>query len=89
MQRVQRPWGLPLASDGLLISTVEAGRPAEQAGVQPNDVQLGLAGTPPVAATDANRRVRAMPTGMRVTLRLLRDGSRIEVPVVLGTRPPR
>ena len=81
--------GLALASGGLLISTVEAGGPAAQAGVQPNDVLLGLAGTPPVAATDAYRRLRNMPPGTRVTLRLLRDGNRIEIPVVLGTRPSR
>ena len=76
----------PLIDEGLLISEVEVGGPAAQAGVQPFDVLLGSAGNPPMAAADVFRRVRNMPPGTRVQLRILRDGRRLELPVTLGTR---
>jgi S1-C subfamily serine protease len=51
------------------------------------DVLLGLDGQPPVRAIDVYRRIRALSPGATVRLRILRDGRRLVVPVVLGTRP--
>ncbi len=48
---------------------------------------LGTAGEPPVRATDVYRRIRTMSPGTTVRLRILREGQRLELPVVLGTRP--
>lgn len=84
-----KAFGLARPGDGLLISSVEPAGPAAQAGIQPRDVLLGLASTPPVAATGVPHRLRTMAPGERLVLRVLRDGKRIEVPVVLGTRSPQ
>lgn len=84
-----KAFGLARPDDGLLVDAVEPTGPAAQAGVRPHDVILGLAATAPVAATDLPHRLRTMPRGERLVLRVLRDGKRLEVPVVLGTRPPQ
>ncbi len=82
-----RQFGLARPDEGLLISSVEANGPAAEAGVQPLDILLGLAGESPAGAMDVFRRMRSMPPGTRVQLRILRDGRRLELPVTLGTRP--
>ncbi len=82
-------FGLARPDEGLLISSVEANGPASEAGVQPLDILLGLAGESPAAAMDVYRRVHTMPPGARVQLRILRDGRRLELPVTLGTRPQK
>ena len=84
-----KAFGLARADDGLLINAVEPDGPAAQAGVQPLDVLLGLAGNPASTAADAYRHLRNMSPGTRVPLRILRDGRRIELPVTLGTRPQK
>lgn len=81
--------GLARPEDGLLIVALDPVGPAAQAGVRPADVILGLVSTPPVSAADVPHRLSTMSPGERLVLRVLRDGKRLEVPVVLGTRPPR
>jgi serine protease Do len=82
-----RAFGLAQAADGLLVTAVDPAGPAALAGVAPMDVLLGLDGQPPVRAIDVYRRIRALSPGATVRLRILRDGRRLVVPVVLGTRP--
>jgi serine protease Do len=79
--------GLSQSSEGLLITAVESTGPAARGGVLPGDVLLGMAGDPPVRALDVFRRIRALPPGSTVWLKILRNGDRIELPIVLGTRP--
>lgn len=76
--------GLARGADGLLITAVEPDGPAAAAGARPSDVLLGMGGEPPVRAADVLRRVRTMAPGTTVRLQLLRDGERIELPVILG-----
>lgn len=83
-----RAVGLPRASEGLLITAIDPDSPAAKAGVRRLDVLLGLGGNPPVPAADVYRRLRTLSPGARVTLRVLSEGNRIDLPVVLGTRPP-
>lgn len=82
-----RAFGLTQPGDGLLVTAVESTGPAARAGIEPRDVLLGMAGSPPVRATDVYRRIRTMTPGTTVRLKILRDGRRLELPVVLGTRP--
>ena len=82
-----KAFGLAQPGDGLLITAVESTGPAGRAGVAPMDILLGMAGEPPVRATDVYRRIRTMTPGTTVRLRILREGQRLELPVVLGTRP--
>lgn len=82
-----KAFGLGRADEGLLVAGVAGAGPAAAAGVQVRDIVLGMAGNPPVAAPDVNRRVWYMAPGSSVRLRLLRDGQPIELPVTLGQRP--
>lgn len=81
--------GLARPAEGLLITAVESTGPAARGGVEPSDILLGLAGDAPVPATDVYRRLRTMAPGTTIRLKLLRDGKRMELPVVLGSRPPK
>lgn len=81
-----RAVGLAHPGEGLLITAVEPDGPAAKVGVHPLDVLLGLAGTPPTPATEVYRRLRVLPPGTRVILRVMTDGNRRDVPVVLGSR---
>ena len=80
-----KAFGLARSAEGLLITAVETAGPAGRAGVEPSDVLLGLGGEPPVPATGVFRRIRALAPGTTVRLKLLRDGQRFELPVVLGS----
>jgi len=82
-----RAFGLTQPSDGLLITAVESTGPAALGGVEPMDILLGMAGEPPIRATDVYRRIRSMAPGATIRLKILRNGKRLELPVVLGTRP--
>lgn len=79
--------GLAYPGEGLLISAVQTTGPAARGGVRPGDVLLGIAGDPAVRAQDVFRRIRTMPPGSTVRLKILRDGERLELSVVLDARP--
>lgn len=80
--------GLGRPRDALVVTAVASTGPAARAGVRPADVLVGMAGDPPVRASEVQRRIRTMAPGTSVRLRILRDGENIDLPVVLGTRPP-
>ncbi len=69
---------------GVLVNRVNAGSPAEQAGIKAGDVLVSLDGEP---LTDGgqyrNRAAQARP-GTTVAIGLIRDGRRLEVPVKVG-----
>jgi len=78
--------GLP-ATYGAYLSEVSAGGPAAQAGLRTGDLVTGMDG----AAFDEdhpflNRLLEHVP-GDYVSLDTLRDGSRLQIEVVLGNRP--
>jgi serine protease Do len=67
---------LPKGTTGAVVARVEPGSPAEQAGIRPGDVIVGV-GTKPVASPD--EAVRAIRSASRegdkaLALRILRDG---------------
>ena len=82
-----KAFGLAHRGEGLLITAVQKTGPAARGGVQPGDVLLGLASDPAVRAQDVFRRIRTMPPGSTVRLKVLRDDDRLELPVVLDARP--
>jgi len=69
---------------GVLVNRVNAGSPAEQAGIKAGDVLVSLDGEP---LTDGgqyrNRAAQAKP-GATVGIGLIRDGRRLELPVKVG-----
>ena len=72
---------------GLVVIQVAPASPAARAGMRPGDVVLGIAGGSPAVAKEVHRRVRNTSPGTRVTLRVWRDQTQIEMPVDVGTRP--
>lgn len=82
-----RRFGLRTPSDGLYVQEVAPGGPADQAGLRPGDVLLGMVAGAPVSARDLHTKLRQLAPDTQATLRVLRDGQRIELPVVIGTSP--
>ncbi len=60
---------------------------AEAAGLQPGDVVVGLDEQPVLISDDLISALRRMRVGETITLDVVRDAERLEITVVLGTRP--
>ena len=65
--------GLP-DTNGALVARVEAGSPAEQAGVQRQDVIRSVNGRPIYDSADLPPIIGAMAPGTKVSMEVLRDG---------------
>lgn len=74
------------AESGIYIERVEKGSPAEEAGLQKEDVVLEIAGLPVISVRQFRRLVGDIPPGRVVELALVRSGSRQQVSVKLGSR---
>jgi S1-C subfamily serine protease len=72
------------ADQGALLAEVVPGGPAEQAGLAPGDVVVGVDGAPVASAEDLVNAIAARSPGDSVTLELA-DGRTVEVE--LGERP--
>ncbi|MFI5273422.1 MAG: S1C family serine protease [Ktedonobacterales bacterium] len=71
----------------LLIVSVEAGSPAEQAGLLIGDQLVGINGQPVPDVEGLRSRLGSEPLGQAVALKLLRGGAPVEMSVTLGERP--
>ncbi len=72
---------------GALIADLTPGGPAEQAGLQPGDVVLGIDGRPVGSADDLTRQVAMVHPGQVAHLQVMRDGRTLSVEVHSGLRP--
>jgi Do/DeqQ family serine protease len=73
--------------DGVLVSDVMRGSPAEAAGLRPGDVVVGFADTAIKEVPDLQRRVAAMTPGTSAEMKVMRDGAATTVKVVIGEMP--
>lgn len=78
-----RGLGLP-DSTGALVADVQAGSPAEKAGIERGDVIRAVNGSAIVQSSDLPPIIGAMAPGTRVDLSILRAGKKIQVPVTLS-----
>ncbi len=69
---------------GAVISRIEPGSPAAEAGLQPGDVVVAVEGRPIGSSTELRNRIGLMERGRRVTLTILRDGRERKVEVTIG-----
>jgi serine protease Do/serine protease DegQ len=60
------------ATEGVVISAVQAGSPAEKAGLRERDVVVALGGRPVRAASELRARLGLTPVGEEIELRVLR-----------------
>jgi S1-C subfamily serine protease len=75
------------AEQGVLVLGVEGGTPAADAGLQEGDVIVGIDGDQVASAGDLLGLLRRHRPGELVTLRVVRNGDELELPVTLGERP--
>jgi S1-C subfamily serine protease len=71
---------------GLMITSVQAGTPAAQAGLMMGDVLLALDGAVLARPRDLLARLDEQSVGRAVTLRVLRAGQAREVALTVGSR---
>jgi len=76
-------FGLP-QPEGALVSSVEKGGPAEQAGIQSGDVILKLNGTPLKDSGELPVQIAAITPGTNANLEIWRDHATREITVKLG-----
>jgi Do/DeqQ family serine protease len=74
-------------NQGVLVSDVMPGGPAERAGLRPGDVITELSGAPITEVPDLQKRIAAVSPGESVTLRGLRDGQSVSITVTVGEMP--
>ncbi|HEX9138208.1 MAG TPA: S1C family serine protease [Steroidobacteraceae bacterium] len=73
--------------NGLLVASVAAGGPAEQAGIQVGDVLLTLAGQPCTDTADMLAALARTRAATALTAEFVRGGQRRAVQIMLGERP--
>lgn len=83
-----RALGLP-EPYGIILTTVQPGSPADQAGLRPNDVITHVNDEPVVVWQDALRSIAAMRPGTRVALSGNRRGQAFRVEAEVAERPSR
>jgi serine protease DegQ len=74
-------------TEGVLISEIMRGGPAEKAGVKRGDILIGVGDKPVVDSSSMLEAVAALPPGTEVTLKLVRNQSEIALPIKIGKRP--
>ena len=79
--------GLPKAQ-GALVSSVEAGGPADKAGIEPGDIILKYDGHDVETATDLPRIVGDTKPGTKVTLTVWRKGQTRDLPITVAEMQP-
>ncbi len=73
--------------NGVLITYVRPGSPADNSDLVPDDVILKFNGVPLEHRIDLLNRIRAHRVGDKITLLILRDGKEKKIKVTLGKRP--
>lgn len=72
--------------DGVLVTRVTRGGPADRAGIRRGDVVVSIGGREVSDAGDLTERVRSYRSGQYATIRVLRDGQSRTFNVRLGSR---
>ena len=65
---------VPDGTQGAVVRNVEPGSPAEQAGLQPGDVIVGVGGKQVTSPGEAASAIRGAAKDHAVALRIIRDG---------------
>jgi serine protease DegQ len=73
--------------DGVVISVVQRGGPAERAGMLARDVVLEIGGRSTPNVPQLLARIAELPPGSTARLHVLREGTEIEINVTVGKRP--
>ena len=74
------------ADNGAVVTAVEAGSPAETAGLQVDDVITAINGKSVSSPADASAAIQGMNSGDSVTVSILRNGDTMDIQATLGSR---
>ena len=83
-QEAVETYGLP---SGAYVETVAAGGPAEEAGLQPKDIIIGLGETEIDSFNALARALRSFAPGDETTVTVYRGGRELTLPITLAERP--
>lgn len=75
------------SGQGVIVSHVQPGSPADKAGIKRDDIILEYNGYKVEETGSFRSRVATTPTGTKAPIVVMRDGKRIELSVELGTLP--
>jgi serine protease Do len=73
--------------EGALIGQVYEGSPAEKAGLKVGDVVIDIDGVPIKGSQDVVREVLRKQLGQKIQITVVREGKRVEIPVVTEQMP--
>ncbi|MEP6767463.1 MAG: Do family serine endopeptidase [Acidobacteriota bacterium] len=82
-QDIQNAFKLP-SMKGAFVESVDPGRPADRAGVQPGDTIVSVDGQPVNEPRDLIGRVSVHPPGQKVRLGVLRNGKQLDLTATLA-----
>ncbi|MFM2408239.1 MAG: hypothetical protein RL358_981 [Pseudomonadota bacterium] len=75
------------SAQGVLITDVIKGSPAQQAGVKTGDILLSVETQAITTWSVMLETIAAIPPGKKISVQLLRDGTRLNLNLQVGTRP--
>jgi serine protease Do len=75
------------STDGVIVTYIEPGGPAEAGGLQRGDVIVAMDGIPVKGATDANAKIHSLRVGDRLEVSVERDGQAMRVEIVARESP--
>jgi serine protease Do len=74
-------------TEGVLISDLTESGPADEAGLEPGDIVVGLDGEPVGSVSALRNRVASIEPGSEVELSIIRDGEERRVAIEIGELP--
>ncbi len=86
-ENLAKSFGLPADTQGVIVADVIAGDPADIAGIKAGDIIVGIDGKMVADSRELIKLIGAKAPKQRATLAILRDGKRMNIPVILGERP--
>jgi|GEM_PF-2646217 len=84
---LRRAKGIPESTEGTLVSNVEDGSPADEAGIKRGDVILRVNREETPNPGDLVRTVRGLTPGRRIPVQVWRDGVSRTFTLTVGSRP--
>jgi len=74
-------------TDGVLLKGVQRASPAGRAGLEPGDVIVAINGEKVANSQTMLNQIAQLPPGSNASVRIVRSGREVEVPVTVGERP--